>query len=101
MSHPFGRLGNYYEEAARKSTLDYILYCHKRLCPHGKVDLHCDEEPKGGEFRCVIACVSVAGENFVVRFNVPIEANGANILLLAKQAHEHMARMLQEVNATK
>jgi hypothetical protein len=96
VNHPSGRLGNYYEEAARKSTLDYIGYCHKRLYPTGGVQLHFKEEPIDDEIHCRYSCTSSDGQSFVVRFKVPVEAGGAKIKLLSAQASEALTKMLRE-----
>ena len=96
MKQPFGRLGNYYEEAARKSTLDYIGYCHKRMHPIGGVQLHFKEEPIDGEIHCGYWYTSSGGQSFVVRFRIPVEAEGAKIKLLSAQASEAMTKMLRE-----
>ena len=96
MSHPFGRLGNSYQEAARKSTLEYIGYCYKRLYPHGRVLLHFKEEPIDDEIHCGYSCTSSDGQSFVVRFRVPVEAGGAQIKLLSAQASEALTTMLRE-----
>jgi hypothetical protein len=95
MSHPFVRLGNYYREAARKSTLEYIGYCHKRLHPTGGVQWHFKEKPIDGEIHCGYSCTSSDGQSFVVRFRVPVEAGGAKIKLLSAQASEAMTTLLR------
>ncbi len=100
MITPVNRLTQYYAEMAAKSTLDYIAYCIKRLYPHGGVSWHHREDPKAGVIRCGIAS-DRQGHAYIARFDVPVDAGGAQIKLLCAEAADVLDNMILRAEKTK
>lgn len=94
MSHtPVNRLTQFYANVAVASTLDYVGYCIKRLYPNGGVYWHHREDYAAGVVNFGLAADRF-GHAFVARFDVPIDAGGAQIKILCVEAANVLDNMI-------
>ena len=96
MSTPVNRMSEHFLEVAEKSTIDYIEYCWKRLYPSDGVTLHCQDHPVNGQFRCRFSAIN-NHQAFIVCFNVPVEAGGAEIKEICNEAADALDNIVLRI----
>jgi hypothetical protein len=98
MSTPINRMKQYYADVAAASTIDYVGYCIRRIYPLGGVSWHHRQDHDNNRITFGIAADSM-GHAFITRFHVPVDAGGAAIKIICREAADTLDNMILRLQA--